>query len=139
NARETTAGFLVASRSQRADQHRGDGYHPDERYHHQACDERDQERPETALEIFAEVGKIEIGESLVVLVVPSPKPPDGPAEDHDLAHEWNQRAGAAEKQVHRPLRAFEEIGDGGGVVHGDALVLTPSRDWKQGRKKRSRA
>ena len=74
------------------------------------------------------MGKIEIGESLVVLVVPSPKPRDGPAEDHDLAHEWNQRAGAAEKQVHRPLWAFEEIGDGGGIVHGDAKCFSATAE-----------
>jgi hypothetical protein len=80
------------------------------------------------------MGKIEGGESLVILLLPPPKPGDEPAEEDNRADEWNECANAAQKEIHRPLRTFEEIGDGGGVVHGDTHLLAPGRDWKQGLK-----
>ena len=85
---------------------------------HEAADQRDQKRPETALEVFAEVVEIEIGERLRPLVVASPETGDQPTFDDDRPDERDENADTPEQRVHHPLRTLEVIADGSGVVHG---------------------
>ena len=82
----------------------------------------DQKRPQAALQIFAEMGKVELRETLEVLVLPRPEPGDEPAHNDDGPNDWNKHANAAEQEIHHPFWALEKIGDGGGVVHGQSLA-----------------